>query len=160
MSRPPARTWPPLIVAAEKPRWVWWRDFALTIAMWVLFAIMLQTEFELFFGRYLERLGLGDFDTNAHWERFFERLTPYIWLIVMLLAFLGIATVLTIHRARLMLRLGQPPALPPADQAARGGMTVPALLAARKLQNAVVHVEADGRHRVEPRQPSPPPPGG
>ena len=74
MSRRSYETWPPLIVASEKPRWVWWRDFALTLLMWLVFAIMLETEFELFFGRYLERLGLGDFDTNANWARFFERM--------------------------------------------------------------------------------------
>lgn len=156
MSEPTDKAWPPLIVATDKPRWLFWRDFALTVAMWVVFAIMLETEFELFFGHYLERLGLGDFDTNAHWARFFEALAPYLWLIVILLTCLAIATVLTIHRARVMLRLGQPPPLEPATEAARGGMTTPALLAARELANVVVHVTPDGTHRVEPRDTSSP----
>ena len=65
MSSHSHETWPPLIVASTKPRWVWWRDFALTLAMWLVFAVMLETEFELFVGRYLEHLGLGDFDTKT-----------------------------------------------------------------------------------------------
>jgi tetratricopeptide (TPR) repeat protein len=50
-----AKPWPPLIVADHTPRWVRWRDFALTLMMWILFAIMLETEFELFVGPHLER---------------------------------------------------------------------------------------------------------
>ena len=46
--------------------------------MWAVFAIMLETEFELFFGRYLERMGLGDFDTEGKWAGFFEALRPYV----------------------------------------------------------------------------------
>jgi hypothetical protein len=95
MKRPAAGSWPPLIVVSDKPRWVAWRDATLTLAMWVLLAIMLETEFELFFGRYLEKLGLGDFDTQAHWARFFRLLEPYVWLIVMLCALLAASCVRT-----------------------------------------------------------------
>lgn len=154
MSRPPVKTWPPLIVVSDKPRWVWWRDFALTLAMWALFAIMLETEFELFFGRYLERLGLGDFDTEANWDIFFRRLAPYVWLIVMLLALLAASTVATIHRVRRFLKADPPPPLAPAEQALRGRMDVASLLAGRELRNAVVYVDANGAHRVERRQSS------
>ena len=85
MTRKPHETWPPLIVASDKPRWVTWRDFGLTLIMWVMFAIMLETEFELFFGRYLENLGLGDFQTEANWDVFFQRLRPYVGLVIVLL---------------------------------------------------------------------------
>ena len=154
MTGRPPESWPPLIVVANKPRWVVWRDFALTVAMWAIFAIMLETEFELFFGRYLERLGLGDFDTEAQWALFFQRLAPYLWLIVMLLALLGASTVATLHRIRRFLKSAPPPPLAPAEEAAHGGMEEADLLAARRLRNAVVHVEAGGRRRVEARQPS------
>ena len=153
MSRRPYQTWPPLIVVSDKPHWVVWRDFALTLAMWAIFAIMLETEFELFFGHYLERLGFGDFDTNAHWARFFRRLEPYLWLIASLLAMLAATTVATLHRIRRFLKAAPPPPLQPAEEAARGRMDVASLLAARELRNAVVYVDADGAHRVEPRQP-------
>ena len=151
MSRRPHQSWPPLIVASEKPPWLWWRDMALTLAMWMVFAIMLETEFELFFGHYLERLGLGDFNTDANWGEFFRLLKPYIWLIVMLLAILAASTVATIHRVRRSLLLDPPPPLQPAEEAPHAGMDVAALEAARALRNMVVHVEPDGTHRVEPR---------
>ena len=150
--------WPPLIVASEKPRWVVWRDFALTLGMWLIFAIMLETEFELFFGRYLERLGLGDFDTNANWARFFQRLEPYLWLIVMLLALLAASTVATVHRLRRFLKQAPPPSLQATEEARRGHMEVATLLAAREMPNVVVHVTPDGTHRIEPRTPSLPSP--
>ena len=156
MNQQPQRSWPPLIVVSEKPRWVVWRDFALTLAMWLMFAIMLETEFELFFGRYLERLGLGDFDTNAHWARFFQRLEPYLWLIVMLLALLAASTVATVHRLRRFVKQAPPPPLRAAEEARRGRMEVATLLAARELANVVVHVTPDGTHRIEPRVSSPP----
>ena len=76
MKRAVHETWPPLIIATDKPRWVTWRDFALTLMMWIGFALMLETEFELFFGRYLEQLGLGDFQTEAHWDVFFQHPCP------------------------------------------------------------------------------------
>jgi len=144
-------TWPPLIVASDKPRWVWWRDFALTTAMWLLFAVMLETEFELFFGRHLERLGFGDFDTNANWPRFFERLRPYVYLIFGLMAFIAAAAVATVARYFRARGLPPPPPLPAASQAHRAGMDEAALLAARELANVVVHIAPDGTHRVEPR---------
>ena len=155
MSGPTGKAWPPLIVATDKPRWLFWRDFALTVAMWLVFAIMLETEFELFFGRYLERLGLGDFDTNANWARFFQRLEPYLWLIVMLLALLAASTVATIHRLRRFLKQAPPPPLQAAEEARRGRLDVTALLAAREMPSVVVHVTPDGTHRVEPRDISP-----
>ena len=152
MSRRPHETWPPLIVVSDKPRWVVWRDLALTLAMWTVFAIMLASEFELFFGRYLERLGLGDFDTNAHWERFFRRLEPYLWLVVMLLAALAASTVATLHRLRRFLRLSSPEPLQLVEEARRGRMDPAALKAARELRTMTVYVASDGEHTVKPRE--------
>jgi hypothetical protein len=151
MTQQPARSWPPLIVVSDKPRWVAWRDFALTLGMWLMFAIMLETEFELFFGHYLERLGLGDFDTNANWARFFQRLAPYLWLIAMLLALLAASTVATVHRLRRFLKEAPPPSLQATEEARRGRLDAATLLAARKLASVVVHVAPDGTHRIEPR---------
>jgi hypothetical protein len=152
MSRQPDETWPPLIVASDKPRWVWWRDFALTLAMWLAFAIMLETEFELFFGRYLEHLGLGDFDTNANWARFFERLRPYIYLIISIVAFLAAAALATIARYYRALQLPPPAPLAVVREAHRARMDETDLLAARELGNVVVHIAPDGTHRVERRR--------
>ena len=152
MKRPTAESWPPLIVVSDKPRWVFWRDAVLTLMMWTLLGLMLATEFELFFGRFFEKLGLGEFDTNPHWARFFKLLEPYLWLIVALLALLAASTIATLHRIRRFVEAAPPPPLAAADQARRAGMDEADLLAARQLANVVVHVAPDGRHRVEPRQ--------
>lgn len=154
--RRPYDSWPPLIVAADTPRLIRWRDFGLTLLMWLLFAIMLETEFELFFGRYLEHLGWGDFDTNPHWERFFQRLRPFITIIVVLLTILFVAALATIQRRRRSLLLDPPPALAAEEEARRGRIDVAALLAARELANVVVHVTDNREHRIEPRHSSEP----
>lgn len=147
--RRPHDSWPPLIVAATTPTWITWRDISLTILMWVLFAIMLETEFELFFGRYLERLGLGDFQTEAHWSEFLERLKPFLRTTVILVGGLVVAGLLTLRRRKLTLLLPQPPALELAADARRAGIDEATLLAARDFPIAVVHIEPNGVHRIE-----------
>lgn len=147
--RRPHDSWPPLIVAATTPAWVTWRDVLLTILMWVLFAIMLETEFELFFGSYLERLGFGAFHAEAHWLVFFERLKPFVETAMILVGGLLVAGLLTLRRRKLTLLLQQPPALELAADARRAGVDEAALLAARDFPIAVVHFEPDGVHRIE-----------
>ena len=153
MTRKPHATWPPLIIASDKPRWVTWREFGLTLAMWIMFAIMLETEFELFFGRYLEKLGLGDFQTDAHWDIFLQRLRPYIALVMVLLVTLVASTIATLHRVRRAVLMHPPAPLPIETEAPYAKMTPEALAAARALRTATVYVEPDGTHRVEPRTP-------
>jgi hypothetical protein len=151
MIRSPNDVWPPLIVATGKPRWLWWRDSALTVAMWVLFAAMLESEFGLFFGRYFDEHWGFHFNTKPHWHRFFGLLEPYVWLVIALLGFLAAATVATIHRTRNLLRHAPPPALP-TDEEARHALTDPATLeAARAFRKVTVHVQADGTQRFEKR---------
>ena len=41
------KPWPPLIVAARPPRWMTSRDHLLTFIMWLLFAMMLETQFDV-----------------------------------------------------------------------------------------------------------------
>ena len=145
------KPWPPLIVADHTPRWVKWRDFFLTLMMWILFAIMLETEFELFVGPYLERWGLGDFDTEANWEVFVERLIPFVQIAMMLIGALALASMITLSRRRRGLLLPRPPLLPIADEARRVGMAPASLAVARKLRNAVVYIDENGLHYVKPR---------
>ena len=144
--------WPPLIVAGTKPTWVKVRDVALTLFMWVLFAIMLETEFELFFGRYLERMGLGDFDTAGRWGEFFEALRPFVQVALVLVSLLLIAGLLTLRRVARGRVLPQPAPLAASDEARRVGMGEAELIAARELRAVVVHIDADGRYRVEPHR--------
>jgi hypothetical protein len=147
----PAKPWPPLIVAEHKPRWVIWRDFLLTLLMWILFAIMLETEFELFVQRQLVRLGLGDFDTDPRWGEFFERLMPFVQIAMILIGLLALASLITLYRRRRSLLLPPPPPLSIADEARRVGTDESELKAARDLRNAVVYIDKDGTHRVKPR---------
>jgi hypothetical protein len=143
------RRWPPLIVAAHTPRWVKARDVVLTLFMWILFAIMLETEFELFFGHYLKEIGLGDFHTVPNWPVFFERLRPYLVTAAVLTGLLTIFSVRTLRRHRRSLLLPQPSPLPAAVQARHAGITEAALLAARDLPIAVAHIDSDGTYRIE-----------
>ena len=92
--------WPPLIVASTKPTFVKVRDTALTLLMWLLFAILLETEFEMFFGHYLQRLGLGDFDLEGRWWlEFFQALRPFVQVALVLVSLLLlVAGLLTLRR--------------------------------------------------------------
>jgi poly-beta-1,6-N-acetyl-D-glucosamine biosynthesis protein PgaD len=144
----PPKDWPPLIVAATKPTWVTVRDVALTVLMWVLFAIMLETEFVLFFGHHLQRWGFGEFDTDGRWREFFDALRPYLRIAIALVALLIAAAFFTLRRISRARRLPAPEPLAIGDEARRVGMDEAELLAARELRIVVVHIDADGRHRV------------
>ncbi len=145
------RDWPPLVVAADVPRWVRWRDFLLTLVMWIVFAWMLEREFVVFSARLLEWGGFGDFDTDARWPEFFELLRPFIRIAVVLIAALLVASALSIRRRRRSLLAPLPKPLEIAAEARHAGMTETDLSAARDLRIAVVHIEPDGRLRVEAR---------
>ena len=154
MDRPVVESvaWPPLIVAGTKPTSVKVRDVALTLFMWVLFAIILETEFELFFGRYLERMGLGDFNTEGRWLEFFDALRPFVQVALVLVSLLLVAGLFTLRRVARGRVLPQPAPLATSDEARRVGMDEAELIAARELRVVVVHIEADGRYRVEPHR--------
>jgi hypothetical protein len=144
--------WPPLIVASTKPTLVKVRDIALTLLMWLLFAIMLETEFELFFGHYLKRMGLGDFDTEGRWLEFFDALRPFVQVALVLVSLLLVAGLLTLRRVARGRVLPQPAPLTASDEARRVGMDEAELIAARELRVVVVHIDADGKYRVEPHR--------
>ena len=149
----PPKVWPPLIVASTKPTWVKVRDVALTLLMWVLFAIMLETEFELFFGRLS---GSGwDWATSTakgSWLEFFQALRPFVQVALVLVSLLLVAGLLTLRRVARGRRLPQPAPLAAGDEARRVGMDEARLIAARELRVVVVHIEPDGKHRIEPRR--------
>jgi hypothetical protein len=153
MNDPPPtspREWPPLIVAGTKPRWVKVRDVALTLLMWALFAITLETEFKLLFGHYLERWGFGEFDTDARWGEFFEHLRPFVSIAYVLVGMLIVASFFTLRRIARARLLPEPRPLPIGDETRRVGMAEEDLAAARDLRIAVVRIDPHGRHRIEP----------
>ena len=140
--------WPPLIVAKHVPRFVKWRDMLLTMMMWGGFAVLLDIEFELFLGRYLQR-GLSPFDTNANWPEFFGRLVPFLLTAAILAGLLVIFSLRTLRRRGRALLLPQPVPLETADQAHRAGLDEVELIAARDQRIVIVHIDADGRHGIE-----------
>lgn len=140
--------WPPLIVARHVPRLVKWRDILLTLMMWVVFAVLLDIEFELFLGRYLQR-GLGPFDSNANWSEFFDRLMPYLLAAATLAGSLVMFSLRTLRRRSRALLLPQPAPLEISDQARRAGLDEAALIAAREQRIVIVHVDPNGTHRIE-----------
>jgi poly-beta-1,6-N-acetyl-D-glucosamine biosynthesis protein PgaD len=144
--------WPPLIVASTKPTFVKVRDTALTLLMWLLFAILLETEFEMFFGHYLQRLGLGDFDSEGRWLEFFQALRPFVQVALVLVSLLLVAGLLTLRRVARGRKLPQPAPLTAGDEARRVGMDEAELIAARELRVVVVHIDGDGKYRVEPHR--------
>jgi endonuclease/exonuclease/phosphatase family metal-dependent hydrolase len=120
--------------------------------MWLLFAIMLETEFELFFGHYLQRLGWGDFNSEGRWPEFFQALRPFVQVALVLVSLLLAAGLLTLRRVARGRTLPQPAPLTAGDEARRVGMDEAELIAARELRVVVVHIDADGRYRVEPHR--------
>ena len=145
------RDWPPLIVATSQPGWMRVRDGLLTLAMWLLLAIMLETEFELFFGPYLERLGWGAFDNDAEWSIFFRRLRPFVIVTGALVTWLVVSGLFTLQRRRHALLGDPPPPLSLEEQAADAGVDPFVLKAGRDLPNAVVSVEPDGSRTIKSR---------
>jgi hypothetical protein len=142
------RPWPPLIVADHAPRLIWWRDFSLTILMWTVFVIMLDAELKLFFHRLMNRWGFGDLATPANWLLYFERLTPFFLVVLVLVSLLVLAAILTARQRRRALLLPMPLPLALAEQSRRAGMDEAALTAARALPVAVVHLDPDGKFRI------------
>lgn len=118
--------WPPLVVAAHRPAWIRVRDFVLTTAMWLLLAAMLNREFELFLDVYLERLGFGaaldrlgllTFGSKRDWFDVAGHLTPYMFIVFMLVVSLATFAAYTLLRRYRALREAKPRPLSLAQQA-------------------------------------------
>lgn len=140
--------WPPLIVAKHVPRLVKWRDTLLTVMMWVFFAVLLDIEFELFLGHYLQP-GLSRFDAGSKWPLFFERLMPFLLMAATLAGLLIIFTARTLRRHASALLLPKPAPLETAEQAHHAGLDEVELIVARDQRIVIVHLDADGRHKIE-----------
>jgi poly-beta-1,6-N-acetyl-D-glucosamine biosynthesis protein PgaD len=140
--------WAPLIVAKHVPRFVKWRDTLLTVMMWIFFVVLLDLEFELFLGRYLQP-DLSRFDAGSKWPLFFERLMPFLLMAATLAGLLIIFTARTLRRHASALLLPKPAPLETAEQAHHAGLDEVELIAARDQRIVVVYIDADGKHRIE-----------
>jgi hypothetical protein len=129
--------WPPHVVAAHQPVWIRIRDFVLTTAMWLLLLALLNNEFELFLGVYLDqvgfgtllaRLGLADPDAKLGWMEFIEHLGPYLIVTLVLLLLLSMFAAYTVLRRRRALGEASPRPLSMARQARYAALTPMAVL--------------------------------
>jgi poly-beta-1,6-N-acetyl-D-glucosamine biosynthesis protein PgaD len=145
------KPWPPLIVAKHVPRSVRWRDTLLTLMMWGFFVVLLDIEFELLLRSYL-RPDLLRFDPITKWSVFADRLMPFLLIAVILAGFLIIFSLRTLRRRSRALLLPQPAPLATADQARRAGLDEAELIAARDQPVVIVHIDSNGRHRIEASQ--------
>lgn len=142
------RPWPPLVVSADVPRLVKWRDLLITLLMWGFFIVLLDTEFELLFSRYLEWLGVIDADIDPHWTRYFRLLVPYLLAVAVVFAGLLLFGLRTLLRGQRALLLRQPDPLQIAEEARRSGLDETALIAARQRRIVTVQIDADGSYRI------------
>jgi hypothetical protein len=131
------RPWPPLIVAANIPRAVRWRDVLLTLAAWAAFALLLDHEFALSLGA-LKVLGLGGAHIRVDLLSYLERLAPFLLFSALLCLVLIFRSVRTLRRRSSTLLLRQPPPLEADRQARDAGLDNAALLAARRKRIVVV----------------------
>ena len=146
------RPWPPLVVANRVPRLVKWRDFFLTLILWAGFLVLLDNEFELVLNDLLGLLGFrrSRGTGGVNWPVFIDRLTPFLVAAAVLAGLLMMFGVRTRRRWRRVRLLPQPAPLAAAAEARSAGIDEATLIAARDLKIAIVHVEADGKPRIEP----------
>lgn len=143
-----AKDWPPLITTAVRPAWVIWRDRALTVLMWSMFGLLLQSEFQFLADRVY---AFTDFEEtpDPHWRYFWQLLWPFMRVSAWLILGLFVAGLLSLFRGRRARRLPQPPRLSLTDEADAKGLSDDALREARLRKIAIVHIGDDGRYRID-----------
>jgi hypothetical protein len=114
------------------PRSVKWRDTLLTLMMWGFFAALLDIELP-----------------KTIWSVFVDRLMPFLLIAVILVGSLIIFSLRTLWRRSRAVLLPQPAPLETADQALRAGLDEAELSAAREQRIVIVHIDSNGRHRIE-----------
>jgi hypothetical protein len=151
------KPWPPLIVGAHVPPLVKWRDALLTSIAWICFVILIDTEVILFFGNLLQLLGFDRYDAVADRPMYIKRLAPFLLTSAGLIAVLFMFGLRNMRRRLRALLLPQPAPLATAAEARRAGLDEAALIACRDQRIVIVHIEGDGRHRIESSQARPGP---
>lgn len=129
------RSWPPLIVDVQRPRWVRLRDLLLTCIAWLALAILLNRELDLGLTVYLDAMGLDNYTDELRaaglvsrdqapvgWSYFGFALRPYVLVFLTLFAFLLTFTVHTIIRRQRSLRAPSPPPLSFTLEARQAGL--------------------------------------
>lgn len=131
-------------------------------------------------GPLLEHLGFDVFGIDANWLQFFGRLEPYLAIVFILVSFLGGFALHTLRRRGQALKAPRPKGLPLATEARRAGLAgmigqadmgetavlddrkllvmsndqnEAALVDARDLSIATVHITAGGSFRIDDAAP-------
>ncbi len=147
---PPITPWPPLITSAIQPRWMVWRDWLLTLSMWLLLALLCRHALLTLGAEIMLLLGLRDtlppLDFREHWRR----MQPYWAMVGLLLFWLLLWGSVWVLRRRLTKPAPMPQPLDTKTEALRHEAAPEALLAWRELPVAIVHVERGGCMRAEP----------
>jgi poly-beta-1,6-N-acetyl-D-glucosamine biosynthesis protein PgaD len=141
--------WPPIIFNANRPAWVVWRALVITAFMWVLFLLLLWKEIELGRQALLMLAGHPVEVIDAGFTEFLEDMRPTGWITLILLAFLGAATLL--HRLRRITALRQPQPAPASDrELVRDlGLSEEELNDLRQQKIVALNVDEQGRVSVQ-----------
>ncbi len=146
-SEPP--NWPPIISGAQRPAWVLWRDVAITLFMWGVFLVILEIEFAIVWGN-LPSLAPASAYSGLGFHAVRAELRPAVWIIVLLVAILGISTLLSRRRRVRALQLPQPGPAPDDELAHDLGMTPQQLEALRRHKVITLDVDERGKGLLAP----------
>jgi len=146
-SEPP--NWPPIISGAQRPAWIRWRDIAITLFMWGVFLLIVEIEFAIIWGDLPSLAGTSVYSgLGIHGVR--AELRPAVWIIVLLVAILGVSTLLSRRRRARALQLAQPCPAPDDELAGDLGMTSQQLEELRRHKVITLDVNEGGKASVAP----------
>jgi hypothetical protein len=148
----PSVRWPPIITDVTLPRYIVWRDRLLTLAAWVLLLILASEMFHIVITHTLELFGHPQTGPRAQWAIWWDRLRPFVQVIVLMAAWLLLWGVTSLRRVRAYRQMRVPVPLTLAEEAANAGCTEADLLAWRELRIAIVYLDEADRPTVAPRQ--------
>jgi poly-beta-1,6-N-acetyl-D-glucosamine biosynthesis protein PgaD len=142
--------WPPIISGAERPAWVLWRGFAITTFMWGLFLFIVEREMEIVW----QALWTGTRQSAEHHntvlDEFLVQLRPALWIILLMIAILGFATLRSRRRRNAALLRLPPPPVPDLELARDLGIDEQELHDIRRQKIVALDVDDEGRVSVRP----------
>jgi poly-beta-1,6-N-acetyl-D-glucosamine biosynthesis protein PgaD len=143
--------WPPIITDVTLPRYIVWRDRLLTFAAWVLLLVLVSDLFRLVAARPLAMLGHPQSGPAEQWALWWERLRPFVVVILLMAGWLFLWGLISLRRVRIYRQMRPPTPLTLAEEAAHAGCTEAELLTWRELRIAVAHLDEAGKPRVVPK---------
>jgi poly-beta-1,6-N-acetyl-D-glucosamine biosynthesis protein PgaD len=146
--------WPPIIEDAARPRYIRWRDFLCTIAMWLLLVWLCRRGLHATWHDILYLLGHVP-TRHAGWVRLWAQLHPYFGVIALFGIWQVIWITTTVWRKHLYSRRPQPAPLSPEEEARRINRTATDLSEWRTMKICVVHFDQKGDPVIVVKAPPP-----